>query len=131
MLTAQFATTSDLNLTPYNMATSTIKMLDIEDVTSKLTFDAVNKKAVRVGNVVHFWAELLFQTYIAEYSYNFAVDASILPKSGLYPLSATMTDINFTPRGVVMSWASSTGVYWRTNTTNGNYLMVSGTWVID
>lgn len=114
------------------MATSTIKrMADIEDVTNKLTFTALAKSAYRVGNRIFFQAEVYFDSYIADYSYTLAVDSSIRPKSVFAPLSAIMVDTNFTPRGVVASWATANGVFWRANSQNGNYLLVSGSWLID
>ena len=131
-MTAQFATTSDLNLTPYNMATSTIKMLDIEDVTSKLTFDALLKRAVRIGNIVLFQAEIYFSTYIGEYTYTLGVDASIRPTSGLaQPLSAVMVDGGFTPKAVATCYITSSALQWRASAQNGNYLLISGWWKLN
>lgn len=112
------------------MANSTIKNAQAEDVTNKLNFTAVNKKAIKIGNVIHFWAEVNFQVYIAEYTYELSVDSSIKPTSGFFPLSAQMTDANFTPRGFVMAAIDSDRMWWRANTTNGNYLVISGSWTI-
>lgn len=114
------------------MATSTIKKAQIqaEDVTNKLNFTAVYKKAVKIGNVIHFWAEVNFQTYIADYSYELSVDSSIKPAYGIFPLSAQMTDINFTPKGFVAAAIGSDKMWWRANSTNGNYLLISGSWII-
>lgn len=114
------------------MATSTIKKAQIqaEDVTNKLNFTALYKKAVKINNVIYFWAELYFQTYIADYSYEISVEPSIRPTSGFYPLSAQMTDVNFTPKGFVFAGIGSDKMWWRANSTNGNYLLISGSWVI-
>lgn len=139
-MTAQFVTTSDLNLTPYNMATSTIKMLDIEDVTSKLiedvtsklTFDALTKRAVKIGDIVFFQAEIYFSTYIGEYTYTLGVDASIRPTSiSAQPLSAVMVDGGFTPKQPATCFIASNGLQWRVSAQNGNYLLISGWWKLN
>lgn len=131
-MTAQFATTSDLNLTPYNMAISTInKMLDVEDVTSKLTFEALTKRAVKIGDIVFFQAEIYFSTYIGEYTYTLGVDASIRPKTNLAPLNAVMVDGTFTPKAVVSCFITSTALQWRASAQNGNYLLISGWWKLN
>ena len=129
----QFATTSDLNLTPYNMATSKInKMLDIEDVTSKLKFDALTKRAIRIGNIVLFQAEIYVSTYIGEYTYTLAVDASIRPTSGLaQPLSAVMVDGGLTPKAVATCFITNSALQWRAYAQNGNYLLISGWWKLN
>ena len=131
-MTAQFATTSDLNLTPYNMAISTInKMLDIEDVTSKLKFDALAKRAIRIGDIVLFQAEIYFSTYIGEHTYTLAVDESIRPKTNLAPLNAVMVDGSFTPKAAVSCYITSSALQWRAYSQNGNYLLVSGWWKLN
>ena len=121
------------------MATSTIKMLDIEDVTSKLiedvtsklTFDALAKRAIRIGNIVLFQAEIYFSTYIGEYTYTLSVDASIRPKTNLAPLNAVMVDGSFTPKAVVSCFITSTALQWRASAQNGNYLLISGWWKLN
>lgn len=114
------------------MATTIInKMVDIEDVTSKLTFDALAKRAIRIGNIVLFQAEIYFGTYIGEYTYTLGVDASIRPKTGLAPLNAVMVDGSFTPKAVVSCFITSSGLQWRAYAQNGNYLLVSGWWSLN
>ena len=115
------------------MATSTIeKMLDIEDVTSKLTFDVLTKRAVRIGNIVLLQAEIYFSTYIGEYTYTLGVDASIRPKSTYaQPLSAVMVDGNFTPKQPATCFITSSALQWRASAQNGNYLLISGWWKLN
>lgn len=114
------------------MATSTInKMLDIEDVTSKLTFDALAKRAIRIGDIVFFQAEIHVSTYIGEYTYTLAVDASIRPRTDLAPLNAVMVDNSFTPKAVVSCFITSTALQWRAGAQNGNYLLISGWWKLN
>ncbi len=114
------------------MATSTIeKMLYIEDVTSKLKFDALAKKAIRIGDIVLFNAEIYFNTYISEYTYTLSTDASIRPKTNLAPLNAVMTDGSFTPKAVVSCYITSTALQWRAYSQNGNYLLISGWWKLN
>ena len=115
------------------MATSTInKMLDIEDVTSKLTFNAIAKRAVKIGNIVFFQAEVYFDTYIGEYTYTLGVDASIRPTSNsAQPLSAVMVDGNFTPKAVATCFITSSALQWRASAQNGNYLLISGWWKLN
>lgn len=122
------------------MATSTIKMLDIEDVTSKLiedvtsklTFDALTKRAVRIGNIVLFQAEIYFDTYIGEYTYTLGVDASIKPTSNsAQPLSAVMVDGSFTPKAVATCFITNSALQWRASAQNGNYLLISGWWKLN
>ena len=115
------------------MATSTIeRMLDIEDVTSKLTFDALTKRAIRIGNIVLFNAEIYFNTYIGEYTYTLATDASIRPKStSAQPLSAVMVDGSFTPKAAVSCYITSSALQWRAYSQNGNYLLISGWWKLN
>ena len=112
--------------------TSIVKrMANVEDVTSKLTFDALAKRAIKMGNVVFFSAEVYFDNYIADYSYGLDVDPSILPLSAaVQPLNALMVDGNFTPRGVIASFVTANGLKWRANQVNGNYLLVNGSWRI-
>ena len=102
----------------------------IEDVTSKLTFDALAKRAIRIGDIVLFQAEVYFSTYISEYTYTLAVDASIRPKINLAPLSAVMVDGNFTPKAVVTCFITRSGLQWRASAQTGNYLLISGWWKI-
>lgn len=114
------------------MATSTIeRMLDIEDVTSKLKFDALAKRAIRIGDIVLFQAEVYFSTYIGEYTYTLATDASIRPKTNLAPLNAVMADGSFTPKAAVSCFITSTALQWRASAQNGNYLLVSGWWSLN
>lgn len=114
------------------MATTKInKMLDIEDVTSKLTFEALTKRAVKIGDIVFFQAEVYFDTYIGEYTYTLSVDASIRPKTNLTPLNAVMVDGNFTPKAVVTCFMASNGLQWRASAQNGNYLLISGWWKLN
>lgn len=128
----QYATTSNLPNAIDSMATTTInKMLDIEDVTSKLTFDALEKRAVRIGNIVLFQAEICFSTYIGEYTYTLGVDASIRPKTSLAPLNAVMVDGTFTPKQPVACFITSSALQWRASAQNGNYLLVSGWWSLN
>lgn len=118
------------------MATSTIKMLDIEDVTSKLiedvtsklTFEALTKRAIRIGDIVFFQAEIYFSTYIGEYTYTLGVDASIRPKTSIAPLNAVMVDDSFTPKQPAACFITSNGLQWKVSAQNGNYLLVSGWW---
>ena len=113
--------------------TSIVKrMANVEDVTNKLTFDALAKRAIKMGNVVFFSAEVYFDNYIADYSYKLDIDSSILPQSiAVQPLSALMVDSNFTPRGVISSFVTSNGLQWRASQVNGNYLLISGWWRIN
>lgn len=128
----QYATTSNLPNAIDSMATTTInKMLDIEDVTSKLTFDALTKRAIRIGNIVLFQADIYFDTYISEYTYTLSVDASIRPKTNLAPLNAVMVDGSFTPKAVVSCFITSTALQWRASAQNGNYLLISGWWSLN
>ncbi len=115
------------------MATSIVKrMANIEDVTNKLTFDALAKRAVKMGNLVFFSAEVYFDSYIADYSYRLDIDPSILPRSAaVQPTNALMVDGNFTPRGVIASFVTANGLQWRANQVNGNYLLISGWWSIN
>lgn len=114
------------------MATSTIeKMLDIEDVTSKLRFDALAKRAIRIGDIVLFQAEVYFDTYIGEYTYTLTVDASLLPRTTLFALSAVMADGNFTPKQPITCFIKNNGLQWRASAQNGNYLLISGWWKLN
>lgn len=113
------------------MATSIVKNR-VEDVTDKLLFTALSKRAVRIGDVVFFSAEVYFDNYIADYSYKLDVDPSILPQSvAVQPMNALMVDGNFTPRGVIASFVTANGLQWRANQVSGNYLLISGWWRIN
>lgn len=128
----QYATTSNLPNAIDSMATTKInKMLDIEDVTSKLTFDALTKRAIRIGDIVFFQAEIYFSTYIGEYTYTLGVDESIRPKTNLAPLNAVMVDGSFTPKAAVSCFITSTALQWRAYSQNGNYLFISGWWKLN
>lgn len=114
------------------MATSTInKMLDIEDVTSKLTFDALAKRAIRIGDIVLFQAEIYFSTYIGEYTYTLGVDASIRPQTNFAPLNAVMVDGSYTPKAPVTCFITNSALQWRAYSQNGNYLLISGWWKLN
>lgn len=112
------------------MATSIVKNR-AEDVTDKLLFSALSKRAVRIGDVVFFNAELQFDSYVASYRYNLEIDSSIRPKRNLFILNAIMVDGGFVPRGVISSYINADGAYWIANQVAGNYLCVSGWWKIN
>lgn len=101
-----------------------------EDVTDKLTFEAINKRAIKIGDMVFFNAEAYFDMYVANYNYTLAVDSSIRPRVNLFMLSAVMVDGGFTPRAVISSYINANGLTWRSNQVAGNYLCVSGWWKI-
>lgn len=131
-----YASASDLpdatSTIAQQLSTLNNKMLDIEDVTSKLTFDALSKRAFRIGNIVLFQAEIYFSTYIGEHTYTLGVNASIRPTSGLVqPLSAVMVDGNFTPKAVATCFITNTALQWRVYAQNGNYLLISGWWKLN
>ena len=135
-MTAQFVTTSDLNLTPYNMANSTIKkMAHFEEVSSKITigsaWNVLYKRAYKVGNVVFFSIEATTGTYVAEAEYTIATLSNDIKPKYTVTMFGAVTDGNYIVKSTPSILCNNNGtITVRTTNTNGSYWFINGWYYI-